>query len=389
MSKTAFVLSGGGSRGGYEIGVWQALSRLNIPIDIVTGTSVGAINGAMVAQNRQRSAIKLWKTLETDMIFDLEKEKGESKPKDKSGESKLPSIGGIPPKEALAYAREIITNGGAGHSGLASLLLQYIDEKAMRNSSVDYGLVTVEFPSMKPHYLYLEDIPHGRLHDYILASASCFPAVQIMRIDGIGYIDGGYADVLPVELAMKKGADRIIAVDLQAAGFQRHDTLKKAEETLEEFRIIKSPWDLGNFLVFDQANTRRLIRLGYLDAMKSFHQLDGKKYTFKKGTLPSRDLPLAEHAADSFHLDPVRIYNRRSFHRQLKKAIHATPLVKVDSLPSLEELKSLTHRASFVLLIGRDLKEKGAESIFLNKAAFSVFREQVSAADYLLKNHLI
>lgn len=40
-SKTALVLSGGGSRGAYEAGVWQALVDLGIKIDIVTGSSVG------------------------------------------------------------------------------------------------------------------------------------------------------------------------------------------------------------------------------------------------------------------------------------------------------------------------------------------------------------
>ena len=45
--KTALVLGGGGSRGAYEAGVWQALTELGIEIDIVTGTSVGAINAAL------------------------------------------------------------------------------------------------------------------------------------------------------------------------------------------------------------------------------------------------------------------------------------------------------------------------------------------------------
>lgn len=39
--KTGLVLGGGGSRGAYEIGVWQALRELGIGIDVVTGTSVG------------------------------------------------------------------------------------------------------------------------------------------------------------------------------------------------------------------------------------------------------------------------------------------------------------------------------------------------------------
>ena len=65
MKKTAFVLSGGGSRGAYEIGVWKALKELGVEIDMVFGTSVGAINGAMVAQDEPELAEKLWKQMET------------------------------------------------------------------------------------------------------------------------------------------------------------------------------------------------------------------------------------------------------------------------------------------------------------------------------------
>ena len=46
--KRAVVLSGGGSKGSYEIGVWKALRRLHIKYDIVTGTSIGALNGALM-----------------------------------------------------------------------------------------------------------------------------------------------------------------------------------------------------------------------------------------------------------------------------------------------------------------------------------------------------
>ena len=46
----AVVLSGGGARGAYEAGVWKALRKLHIKYDIVTGTSIGAINGFMMVQ---------------------------------------------------------------------------------------------------------------------------------------------------------------------------------------------------------------------------------------------------------------------------------------------------------------------------------------------------
>ena len=178
-SKTALVLSGGGSRGAYEAGVWQALVDLGIKIDIVTGSSVGAINGAMVCQGDLDDTINLWREIQTHMVFDV--------PED---------------SQLIDYAKLIFSNGGAGISGLKALLEKYIDEERIRKSPVDYGLVVMERASMKPHYLYKEDIPKGKLIDYILASSSVFPAVHPYEIDGIEYIDGGYADVLPVDLAM-------------------------------------------------------------------------------------------------------------------------------------------------------------------------------------------
>ena len=97
-TKTALVLSGGGSRGAYEAGVWQALTDLGISIDIVTGSSVGAINGAMICQGSLEDTVNLWREIETHMVFDVPEDSG-----------------------LIDYAKEILTNGGAGVSGLKSL----------------------------------------------------------------------------------------------------------------------------------------------------------------------------------------------------------------------------------------------------------------------------
>jgi len=69
--KTALVLGGGGSKGAYEIGVWQALNELGIQIDIVTGTSIGAVNGALVAQNDFEMANKSWHEIKESTITEL------------------------------------------------------------------------------------------------------------------------------------------------------------------------------------------------------------------------------------------------------------------------------------------------------------------------------
>ena len=70
--KRAVVLSGGGAKGGYEIGVWKALRRLDIDYDIVTGTSVGALIGELMVQKDYDKALKLWYFMDYSKVMDIE-----------------------------------------------------------------------------------------------------------------------------------------------------------------------------------------------------------------------------------------------------------------------------------------------------------------------------
>ena len=67
--KTALVLSGGGALGSYEVGVWQALRKLHIKFDIVTGTSVGALNAIMVTQNDFHKCMNVWQDISFSNIY--------------------------------------------------------------------------------------------------------------------------------------------------------------------------------------------------------------------------------------------------------------------------------------------------------------------------------
>ena len=379
MKKTALVLSGGGSRGAYQIGVWEALSELDVTIDMVFGTSVGSINGAMVVQGDLELSRKLWQQMETDMIFDIE-------------------TSGLPSEDAWAYAKEIVLRGGAGTSGLGRLLREYIDEDRVRNAAADYGLVTVEFPSLEGHFLYKSDIPYGRLADYILASASCFPAAQKYVIGDREFIDGGYRDNLPVEMALDRGATSIIAVDLHAAGIVRHSAVRKAKEVPDGFHMIESPLDLGNFLIFDKLNTGRIMRLGYLDTMREFGVYEGERYTFRKNTFSSHDLMGADSAAYCFRLDPCTVYDDAGITDALKKRT-SQRIPKPSELSPREILAAAADIADgifdgdahgrLVIHIAEDLEEKQENSIYLQPAIFDVLRREIQAANFLITCDLI
>ena len=69
MEKLGLVLSGGGSKGSYEIGVYKALKKLRISPKIVTGTSIGAVSGVFVTQKDLRGALKYWRKLSFKTMY--------------------------------------------------------------------------------------------------------------------------------------------------------------------------------------------------------------------------------------------------------------------------------------------------------------------------------
>ena len=61
--RRAVALCGGGTKGAYELGVWKAINELEIDYHIVTGTSIGSINGALMASREYALASELWNTI--------------------------------------------------------------------------------------------------------------------------------------------------------------------------------------------------------------------------------------------------------------------------------------------------------------------------------------
>lgn len=374
--KVAFVLAGGGSRGAYQCGAWQALTHLNIRPDIVVGTSVGSINGVMIAQDKLELSTQLWREFETDMIFDVNKDAG-----------------------YLDFSIEFIKNKGAGTSGLQEKLKYYVDEELLRNSPIDFGLVTVELATREARYFWKEDMEPGKVGDYITASCSAYPAVHSHEINGIEYIDGGHADNMPIAMARDKNPDMIIAISLNCVG------VIKPYQPIEgeEFILISPKVDLGNFLVFDRERSRKLIKLGYFDTLKAFNILDGDTYTFAKGSWDKKTTSYADLAAKAFDLPTDVLYTKESFVSALAEKIETyrndlnsdwkeiwnsvKSKLTVDSFRAF--VNGQSPAAGFkgypVLSIVDSFKEKGTDSIFSTKEAMRFMGDEIKAARFILK----
>lgn len=354
--KRAIVLSGGGAKGAYQIGVWRALRKLHMDYSIVTGTSVGALNGAFFVQNDYYRAVSMWYNMSFSHVFE-------------HMDGDYHTIEGK--KDILlSYAKGVL-DGGMDISRLEKTLDKYLSIKRFYSSSIDYGLITVDLTDLKPVSIRKKEIPPKDLKDYLIASASCFPAFKVKKIHGKNYIDGGYYDNIPINLAIELGAEEVIAVDLKAIGLKQKLTTYDVPVT-----YIAPRADLGSFLVFDKKLARRAMRLGYHDAMKTFQKLDGNMYTFRLGELQkierkyfkefvnqikdylfsnrssgiditkftkiSRLLKkenqeelmtqIIDFLGESFSIPVDKVYTSSKFHRELLKSLKKTELIEMEQI---------------------------------------------------------
>lgn len=260
MSVFGIALGGGGAKGAYHIGVWKALKELEIPISMVTGTSVGALNGALMVQDDFETAFKLWTEISVDKVIDFNTVSDQQKCEEFNSYSIIRSI-----IRAACLGRLDITP-------LKNIVNIIIDEKKIRQSSVNLGIVTFSLSDFKPVSLFKKDIPEGLLADYLLAS-SCFPTFQNHEINGKSFIDGGVIDNLPVSLLLDKNINDIIVVDITRLGIK-----KKVDTSGCNVINIKNSQNLGSVLDFNGERSKTNIEIGYNDTLKTFGKLKGKIY---------------------------------------------------------------------------------------------------------------
>lgn len=263
----ALVLAGGGAKGSYQIGVFRGLREMGWQPGIVTGTSVGSLNGAFLVMDHLDQAEQLWRTLDIHGVLEVPK----------SGR----------PEELSNFVLGVLRGGGLNIDPLEDTIGMYLDEELMRASSIRYGLVMTEMNTLKSHQYTLEEIPQGRLKEYMMASSACFPALRPQEIDGVRYIDGGWSDNMPMDLAARMGATELLTVDIDGIG------VNHPNNTGLPGKILRSHWDLGPLFEFDGTRAARNIQLGYLDTLRLFGRVGGTAYAIR----PSQDHFAADFAA--------------------------------------------------------------------------------------------
>ena len=268
----ALVLEGGGAKGAYQIGAIKALLEDDYKFNTVIGTSIGAINAAFIAQGDIDKIENLWKTLSFKELMDINNDIIES--------ILTKQINMKVIKELRVSLNKALKAKGIDTILMRNLLEEYLDEEKIRKSNIRFGLVTFCITDFKPQKLFIEDIPNGKLVDYLLASSN-LPVFKRATVDEKIFLDGGAFDNCSVEMLYEAGYRNIMAIRLnQKNKIRNYATLSRKKDV--RLKMIVPSIELPNTLDFQTKTLNELLKYGYIDTVKQLKRLDGNKYAFNK-----------------------------------------------------------------------------------------------------------
>lgn len=273
MKRYSLVLEGGGAKGAYQVGAIKALKENGYEFDTIVGTSIGALNAAFICQGDIDKLDELWHTLSFQDLMDINNELGESLVNFNLTSEIV--------NEAAKKAINAFKAKGIDTKNIRNILEKYIDEEKIRRSETRFGLVTYCISDMVPQKLFIEDIPKGKLIDYLMATSN-LPVFKRQKIDDKKFLDGGAYDNCSVEMLYDAGYKDIVAIRI----FRRRNRIRNYSKLSRKkdlnLKIILPSEELPFILNFESNNLKNLVDYGYVDTIKQLKGLDGNSYAIEK-----------------------------------------------------------------------------------------------------------
>ncbi len=249
--KTGLVLSGGGARGFAHLGVIQALNEAGIVPDVITGTSAGAIIGALYADG--------YTPLE---ILDL-----------MNSGSRLDFMRPALPREGLLQI-----------GGIVKILKTHLRAKTFEELKIPLIVSATDLNNGKSEYFST-----GELIDPVIASASIPVLFQPVIINSIYYVDGGVLDNLPI-FPVENKCRFLIGSFVNPVGpvekisgliniAERTFMLSMSKEIIDKskkFDLFIAPSELRNYKILDPEKARELYSIGYKATKEKLKNIDTK-----------------------------------------------------------------------------------------------------------------
>jgi len=209
--RRALVLSGGGGRGAYEVGVWRRLQEVGWQPDIICGTSIGAINGALIGSGWDADRLEqLWESLHEKNIFKLSVWR-----RIKYRVNKL--LGRHPDWPAFM-----------DNEPARRMLTEVIDLARLRQDQPRVVVAATNVLRAKLEYFSGEELTT----EHILASCSIPAIFPWCEINGELYWDGGVMANTPIAPAINAGATEVLVVLMAPLAGEQVDPPQSTRQAL-------------------------------------------------------------------------------------------------------------------------------------------------------------
>ncbi|MDP8222398.1 MAG: patatin-like phospholipase family protein [Candidatus Lernaella stagnicola] len=215
--KIGLALGGGAARGLAHLGVLQVLERERIPVDLIAGTSMGSLVGAVYAARPH-----IDKIVERVVRFYSSPEFTNSRIHDlrRGAEEDMGFLDAVVSRlrKGIALGSQVTRLSYLDREDLYSLLKPFIDDRDIRSLHIPLGVIACEMVGGVQHVFR-----KGSVIDAVAASSAIPGAFPPIKLGDAEYIDGGVVNMVPVGVAREMGADIVIAVNVS------HDAMHPAE----------------------------------------------------------------------------------------------------------------------------------------------------------------
>jgi NTE family protein len=232
--KVCLVLSGGGARGAAHVGVIKVLEEMHVPVDCITGTSMGSIVGAAYASGT--SVEEMEKVISEMSVSDIVREKPPRQDlafRIKEDDRTIL----LGPELGLTDKLEVVPPKGIVSGVALETVLRRLSKvqgyRKFDDLSIPYRAVATDLVTGKP-VVFSE----GELANVMRASMSVPGVIAPAEIEGRMLIDGGLTDNLPVDVARRMGADIVIAVNLGTPLLKREELTSLIGVTAQMVNIL-------------------------------------------------------------------------------------------------------------------------------------------------------
>ncbi|NEU05980.1 MULTISPECIES: patatin-like phospholipase family protein [Clostridium] len=264
--KIGMVLAGGGAKGAYQIGVWKALKELEIDkyINIISGTSIGALNAVLFMQNDLELAENMWRNITKEKILPIND-------KDLTKKGILLALG----LKNIAFIKKhmpkVIVGGNISRDGLIEVM-EEINFDLIKSSNKNCYVACTEVSTLMPKYFYINNREKEDIKKILLATSALPMIYECEEIEYTQYLDGGIVDNLPIQPVYGEGCDLIILVHLSKENMVN----KSAFPNTSIINIVPSVIEegvLGGTLDFTVEGAQKRIKLGYEDTINIFNPI--------------------------------------------------------------------------------------------------------------------